>query len=219
MNPETGESMWWKNTYQTDGEGNRVLDANGYPVWTGREKTTDYSDDADYYVTEESTVPKWQGGFGTSVRFHGFDLAVNCTYQLGGKTIDRTYATFMSSPTSSTSGRNFHKDLLGAWTADNTSSNIPRFQYGDLYSASTSTRFLTSASYLNINNINFGYTLPASITKKLMVDRLRIYVACENVAYISARKGFGARLSYSSASNATTDSPMRTRSGGLTVQF
>lgn len=218
VNPETGESMWWKNTYQTDADGNQVFDANGYPIWTGREKTTSYSD-ADYYITEESTVPKWQGGFGTSLKFYGFDFSINCTYQLGGKTIDRTYATFMSSPTSSTSGTNFHKDLLGAWTTENTSSNIPRFQYGDLYSAATSTRFLTSASYLNINNINFGYTLPASITKKLLVNRLRVYVACENVAYISARKGFDPRLSYSSASNATTYSPMRTISGGLTVQF
>ena len=218
VNPETGESMWWKNTYQLDENNNLVLDANGYPIWTGREKTTSYAD-ADYYVTEESTVPKWQGGFGTKVRFYGFDLSVNCTYQLGGKTLDASYASFMASPSSSLGGRNFHKDLLDAWTPENSTSNIPRFQYGDLYSSGTSTRFLTSSSYLNINNINFGYTFPTSITKKLMLNSLRLYVACENVVYFSARKGFDPRLSYSSASNSTTYSPMRTISGGLTVQF
>lgn len=218
VKPETGESMWWKNTFQTDADGNRVLDADGNPIWTGRETTTNYAE-ADYYVTEESTVPKWQGGFGTTVRFYGFDFSVNCTYQLGGKTIDNSYATFMLSPTSANGGRNFHKDLLDSWTAENPSSTIPRFQYGDLYSSGTSTRFLTSSTYLNINNINFSYTLPASLTRKFLVNSLRLYVACENVVYFSARKGFDPRLSYASASNSATYSPMRTISGGLTLQF
>ena len=218
VNPETGESQWWKNTYELDANGDKVLDANGEPIWTGREKTTKYSE-ADYYVTEVSTVPKWQGGFGTSVKFYGFDFTINCTYQLGGKAYDSTYANFMSSPTSSSIGTNFHKDLLNAWSTENTTSDIPRFQYGDLYTAASSTRFLTSASYLSINNINLGYTLPSSWTKKFLVNSLRVYVACENVAYFSARKGFDPRQSYSSSANATTYSPMRTISGGLTVQF
>ena len=218
VDPETGEAMWWKNTYQLDADGNKVLDANGDPIWTGRETTKTYSE-ADYYITEKTTVPKWQGGFGTSVKFYGFDFAINCTFQLGGKAYDSSYADFMSSPTSSNGGYNFHKDLLGAWTTTNTGASIPRFQYGDLYFSSSSTRFLTSSSYLNINNINFGYTLPASITKKFEVSSLRLYVACENVAYFSARKGFDPRLTYSDSSNATTYSPMRTISGGITVQF
>ena len=218
VNSETGESMWWKNTYETDASGNKVVGTDGNPIWTGREKTTNWTE-ADYYVTEESTVPKWQGGFGTTVRFYGFDFSVNFTYQLGGKTYDTTYAKFMASPTSNAIGSNFHKDLLKAWTPENATSDIPRFQYGDVYSAAASDRFLTTASYLNINNINLGYTLPTSLTKKLQVSTLRVYVACENVAYFSARKGFDPRLSYSVAGNAATYSPMRTISGGLTIQF
>lgn len=210
VNPETGESMWWKNVY--------TKDENDNEIWTGREKTTEWTE-ADYYITEESTVPKWQGGFGTTLRFYGFDFSVNFTYQLGGKTYDTTYAKFMSSPTSSTGGINFHKDLLKAWTPENTTSNVPRFQYGDVYTAASSDRFLTSSSYLNINNINLGYTLPSALTKKMQVNSLRVYVACENVAYFSARKGFDPRLSYSAPGNATTYSPMRTISGGLTIQF
>ena len=202
--------MWWKNVYKKD--------ENDNEIWTGREKTTEWTE-ADYYITEESTVPKWQGGFGTTLRFYGFDFSVNFTYQLGGKTYDTTYAKFMSSPTSSTGGINFHKDLLKAWTPENTTSNVPRFQYGDVYTAASSDRFLTSSSYLNINNINLGYTLPQALTKKMQVNSLRVYVACENVAYFSARKGFDPRLSYSAPGNATTYSPMRTISGGLTIQF
>ena len=227
---EDGQSMWYKNVYEQDENKNDVLyDESGKVVdasykglthkkVTGRETTTTYSD-ADYYVTKESTIPKFYGGFGTTVRAYGFDLSVNLSYQLGGKGYDGTYATFMQSPTSGTGGYNIHKDLYKAWSSANTTSNIPRFQFGDLYSSASSTRFLTDASYLNIENINFGYTLPASVLRSIRLEALRIYLACENVAYISKRKGFDPRQTYTGSTNATNYSPMRTISIGATVTF
>ncbi len=227
---EDGQSLWYKNVYEKDASGNEILyDTNGNVVdssykgvthkkVTGRETTNKYSD-ADYYMTNESTVPKFYGGFGTTLRAYGFDLSINCSFQLGGKGYDSTYATFMASPSSSHVGYNIHKDVLDAWTTTNTTSDIPRFQFGDLYSSAASTRFLTSASYLNIENINFGYTLPTNVARSIYLESLRLYLACENVAYISARKGFDPRQTYSGSTNATTYSPMRTISIGATVTF
>ncbi len=203
---EDGQSMWYKN----------VVDENGNV--TGRETTTQYAD-ADYYVTKESTIPKVYGGIGTTVSAYGFDFSINCSYQIGGKQYDGTYATFMSSPTGSSTGYNFHADLLKSWTPENPNSDIPRFMFGDTYSAGSSTRFLTSGSYLNIENINFGYTFPSKWTKKASINSLRLYVSCENVFYWSKRKGFDPRQSYSSTTNATYYSPMRTISGGITLNF
>lgn len=193
---EDGQSMWYKN----------VKDENG--KITGREKTTVYAD-ADYYITEETTLPKAYGGFGTNLKVYGVDFGINFTYQLGGKQYDNTYAYFMSSPTGSV-GYNYHKDVLNAWTPENKNSNIPRFQLNDQYTAAASTRFLTSSSYLNIQNINVGYTLPASWTKKVAINSLRLYMSAENVFYWSKRKGFDPRQSFSGAPNATYYSPMRT---------
>ena len=201
---EQGQSMWYKN----------VTDESG--KITGREKTTSYSD-ADYYVTE-STLPKVYGGFGTSLQAYGVDFSINFTYQLGGKQYDATYAQFMSSP-SATLGYNYHKDLYNSWTPENTDTDIPRFMYGDDDSGRASTRFLTKASYLNLQNINIGYTLPARWTKKAAISSLRIYLSAENVAYWSARKGFDPRQAFDAASNATYYSPMRTISGGVTFKF
>jgi len=202
---ENGESMWYKN----------ILDENENII--GRETTTDYSA-ADYYVTEETSIPKVYGGFGTTLKVYGVDFGINFTYQLGGKQYDGTYAQFMSSPTGTT-GYNFHKDLLNSWTPENTGSDIPRFQLHDQYSAASSTRFLTNASYLNIQNINVGYTLPTSWTKRLAINSLRLYMSAENVFYWSKRKGFDPRQSYDTTTNATYYSPMRTISGGVTFQF
>ena len=206
---ENGQAMWYKNTF--DDAGN----------WTGRETTTTYSQ-ADYYVVDNTTVPDFYGGFGTNFQAYGFDFSINCSYQIGGKQYDGTYAAFMTNPSSSHAGYHFHKDLLDAWTATNPNSDIPRFVFAtgnDQYATSYSTRFLTTASYLNIENINIGYTFPAKWTTKALVNKLRIYAACENVAYFSKRKGFDPRQSYSATTNATRYSPMRSFSIGINATF
>ena len=206
VDKETGKSLWYKN--KLDDEGN-VVD---------RETTDDYSK-ATRYITHLTTLAPIFGGFGTTLRAFGFDLSVNFTYQLGGTQFDSTYQRFMYSPTSSQTGYNYHVDLLNSWTPENKDSNIPRFQYGDSYANAGSTRFLTSASYLNLQNVNFGYTLPQSLTSKVQISSLRLYVSAENVFYWSARKGFDPRQSFSSSASASNYSPMRTVSCGVTVKF
>ena len=202
---EKGESLFYKNV--KDEAGNI----------TGRETTTNHAQ-ADYYITEESSIPKVYGGFGTKLKVYGVDFGINFTYQIGGKQYDGTYAYFMSSPYG-TAGYNYHKDLLNSWTPENTNTNIPRFQMNDQYSGAMSTRFLTNASFLNIQNINVGYTLPSKWTRKLAINSLRVYMSAENVFYWSKRKGFDPRQSYDETTNATFYSPMRTISGGVSFEF
>lgn len=207
VDPKTGESLWYKD----------VKDANGER--TGERTTTNSYASADYYLSGTSTIAPVYGGFGTSLYVHGFDFTVNFTYQIGGQQYDSGYAMFMASPAGGSNlGYNYHKDIYNSWTPSNTTSNVPRFQYGDTYSAGTSTRFLTSASYLNVQNINVGYTFPSKWTQKILINSLRVYFSAENVAYWSARQGLDPRQSYSGTS-ASTYSPMRTLSGGITIKF
>jgi hypothetical protein len=204
---EEGLATFYKN----------VLDDDGNP--TGERTTVTEWNDADYYVTNETTIPKFYGGFGTTLKAYGFDFSVNFTYQVGGKQYDSTYATFMASPTATSAGYNFHKDIYKSWSTENASSDIPRWQYNDMYGSASSTRFLTDASYLNFQNLNFGYTLPTNITKKALIENLRLYLACENLCYWSKRKGFDPRQSFSGATTNSRYSPMRTVSVGASLTF
>ena len=211
VDPNTGESLWYKRQKTTDADGNEVTEV----VTTNKYATTE---DQMFFV-HESTAPKVYGGFGTSLSFYGFDISAQFSYQLGGKQYDGTYATFMSAPNASNAGANFHQDLLNSWSATNTGSDIPRFTWGDLNNGSFSNRFLTSSNYLNIENINFGYTLPANITRKAKIETARLYFAAENVYYFSKRKGFNPRQSYGETTNSTYHSPMRTMSVGVQLHF
>jgi hypothetical protein len=202
---ENGESLWYKD--ETDENGNV----------TGRTTTSVYTEGTRYL--QEDTMPDLYGGFSTSLSFYGVDMSIAFTYQLGGLVYDSGYANFMGSPYGSFVGSNFHKDLLNAWTPENTTSDIPRLQYGDQYTGSMSDRFLTDASYLNIQNINVGYTLPSKFTKSFGVSSLRFYVACDNVTYWSMRRGLDPRYSFSGSSNFANYSPIRTISGGVNIVF
>ena len=122
-------------------------------------------------------------------------------------------------PPGSSVGYNFHRDVLKAWTADHPDSNIPRWQFNDVNGASQSDRFITSASYFNIENVNMGYTLPARWVSKVSILSLRIYAACDNVWYWSARKGFDPRGSFSGNPSTASFVPVRTLSLGVNVKF
>ena len=125
----------------------------------------------------------------------------------------------MGSPYSSSKGSNIHADILKAWTPENPNTDVPRFYYGDEEANATSDRFITDASYFSIENINFGYSLPTKITRKAGLDKVRVYLACENVWVWSKRQGLDPRQSFTGGNNNTYYAPIRTISGGLTVNF
>ena len=205
VDPETGRSTWYKDVLN---EKDEVI---------GREITSDYSEATQYLCG--APTPDIYGGFGTSIDFYGFDFSASFTYSVGGLSFDSGYAGFMTSPTSRSVGTNFHKDVFKAWTPENKNSDIPRFQFEDQYTASDSDRFLTNASYLNFQNAQLGYTLPERLTKKMHINRLRFYVACDNIIYWSCRQGFDPRFSFSGTTNSAVNSPVRTVSGGINLTF
>jgi hypothetical protein len=177
-------------------------------------KTTTTYDDADYYLCGTS-LPDAYGGFSTSLTWRGFDLSVDFSYQIGGQVYDGDYASMMGS---NMRGSNIHKDMLNAWTPTNRT-DLPRMQHGTQYTNGSSDRFLTDASYLSLNNINFGYTLPRLVTKKAGIESLRVYLAADNICYWSQRKGLDPRQSISGGASNAYYSPIRTISGGVTLTF
>ena len=196
-----GKSLW----YDHDADGNII--------------TTSQYGDADFFLCGDPH-PDLFGGFGTSLSAFGFDLSVTFTYSIGGKAYDYGYASHMSNPYGDGSGFAIHKDLLNAWSVDNQTSNIPRWQYGDIYSAGQSDRFLTNASYLTLQNINVGYTLPRKLVKNLGLQSVRIYAAGDNLYYWSKRKGFDPRGSFRGTADSNYSySTCRTISGGIKITF
>ncbi len=209
VDPETGLAQYWAADVDKDGD-----------AIPGTEfKTDDWS--KAYNTNRKGTgdiMADVYGGVSTTVDFYGFDFTIQCAYQLGGKMFDSGYQQLMHGGSSSAAGRNWHTDILNAWTPENQYTDVPRLDAIDSYTSSTSTRFITSSDYFSINNITLGYTLPKRWTRVLGVESLRLYGAADNVALFSARKGFDPRMSYTSATSSTY-SALRTISGGVKLTF
>ena len=197
---ENGESLFYKD----------VLDENKNVI--GRETTNKPSEATQYLCG--TALPDVYGGFSTQLKYKGFDLSIDFAYQIGGQVYDSDYASAMSC----SKGQAFHADLLNAWTPEH-HTNIPRFQYNDTYMGQTSDRFLTDASYLSLQNINFGYELPSRVCRSMGMEKLRIYMACDNVWLWSKRQGMDPRQSITGSVTSTYYAPIRTISGGFTLTF
>ena len=198
VDPETGESLW----------------ALTEPNEKGETTTTSYSEASSHRFMTGDILPKVYGGFGTSLTFKGFDFSIAFAYQLGGRILDYTYQSLMSTDAQ---GSAWHVDMLNAWTPENKNTNVPRMNVNDIYVSYSSDRWLTSSNYLSLQNITFGYTLPKNWTRKLQVEGVRLYFVADNVALLTARKGLDPRQGYVASDNVY--SPIRTISGGSSLNF
>jgi TonB-linked SusC/RagA family outer membrane protein len=202
VNPANGLALYWAK----DSEGNEYA-------------TSDYSIARNTNRQATGNLQaNWAGGIGTSLEAYGFDFSIQASYQFGGKCYDNYQQDLMHNAGSSDAGEALSTDILNAWTPTNIYTDVPRLAASDLYTNSTSDRWLISSNYFSINNITLGYTLPKKWTSKLKLDAVRIYGTADNVALFSARKGLDPRLSPISA-YAKYYSALRTISGGIKVTF
>jgi TonB-linked SusC/RagA family outer membrane protein len=63
----------------------------------------------------------------------------------------------------------------------NTDAYYPRPVFGSDKNHEVQTRYLQDASYVRLKNIQLGYTLPSTLTRKLAIQKLRFYISGENV--------------------------------------
>ena len=211
VDQESGKALWYM----------KVTDDNG--EWTGEVMTTDVFSKASQFELG-SVLPDLYGGFGTSLKVFGFDFTAQFSFQTGGRYYDGTYQALMH--TSSSAGTAWHKDVLKSWTAEIPSTEFPRLDGDTSVGQTAVSNYLISSDYLSVNNITLGYTLPQKWTSAMKIESLRVYVAGDNLAVASARKGVDPRysiglgsLTSGSGLNSGSYSAMRTVTAGVTVNF
>jgi len=186
------------------------------------ETTTAYTRAGANY-TGKKAEPGIDGGFGLGLEVYGVTLDIACSYRIGGYGYDGQYATLMSSDKA---GRfNWHVDMRNSWnelmTAEQKAkATVPRLSNGtDTYSNAGSTRFLISNSFLSLNNIRLGYNFPKKMIEKIKLNSLNLYVTGDNLAILSARKGYNPMTSFSGSSSTYQYTPLSTIMGGIKFQF
>lgn len=177
----------------------------------------------------KSSIADIAGGFGFDLTAYGVSLSMSCSYGIGGYGYDNTYAALMG--TARAGKYNWHADIRNAWndrmTADEKqavaalgTAGVPKLSNGvDKYANAGSTRFLTSNSFLSLNNVRVGYDFPSKWIEKLHLTQLSLYVSADNLALASARKGYHPMVSLDGSSNVYQYTPLSSVMGGIKLQF
>ncbi|PWJ40953.1 SusC/RagA family TonB-linked outer membrane protein [Sediminitomix flava] len=182
VDPSNGKPMWFTNTGSTDAE-----DARMDPHGTGREVTSDYSKAERVMVG--SALPKFYGGLTNMFTYKNFDLSFLLYFNYGNKIYNSDYAQNMHD--GSNPGANLATDALDAWTKEGDITDVPRYMANNTDNGhQTSTRFLEDGSYLRLQNITLGYTLPKHLTNKMGMQNFRVYAVGENLLTFTDYKGY-----------------------------
>ncbi|GAB4421029.1 MAG: TonB-dependent receptor [Bacteroidia bacterium] len=92
---------------------------------------------------------------------------------------------------------NMYAETVDRWTGPGTSNEIPRMTRNrDNLNHRTSDLFIERGDFLRLKNLTLGYTLPADLTTRARISRVRVYVTGQNVFTITGYWGMDPELGY-----------------------
>ncbi|MEM9819465.1 MAG: TonB-dependent receptor [Bacteroidota bacterium] len=136
-----------------------------------------------------SPIPDLFYGFNLGVEYKGFDLSIFLQGASGLKVYNAVRATMEGM----VGTNNQFASVADRWTPSNPSTTMPRATVADPNANRRfSDRWVESASYLRLQNIQLGYTLSNDLVQKIgngFFTSLRFYIAVQNLATFTSYSG------------------------------
>ena len=184
--------------------------AEGQKAFPGMAKFEDL--DGDNNITTNDidiigrTQPDLTGGFNLNGSYKGLDFAANFVYQIGGDVYNANVMHAMMGNKDTGLGQGRLEEVADCWKMYNVNSSgelyavtdpaelsslnagakyaLPYSEYGI-----ASSQFIEDASFLRLQTLTIGYTLPKVLTKKVGVSRFRIYATAGNLFCLKKYSG------------------------------
>lgn len=139
---------------------------------------------ADDRVVLGSAQPRFLGGITNTFSYRNVDLSIFFQGSYGNRIFNQNRQELES-----LSGQqNASVTALQRWTPTNPSDLIHR-PFEDPSTVNTS-RYVEDASFLRLKNITLGYHLPHSITSKIKLSGIKVYVSAQNFLTWTNYSGF-----------------------------
>lgn len=135
-----------------------------------------------------SALPKLTGGINLTMDYKGFDLALFIYGVYGNMINNRIYWNLNNYKLGNYSIESYEN----YWRGEGTSNEYPRLSENDPNrNERMSSRWLQDGSYLRLQNLQIGYTIPSGMLNKIPgIAGLRIYVAAQNLLTLTKYEGF-----------------------------
>ena len=175
-------------------------------------------DDKDLSVIG-NTTPKFTGGFNISVAYKNIDLGLNFNYSVGNDIYNANKLASLYGPKEAGVYENKLAIMANAYKIYNVvNGQLVRLQTPDEFNAAnananlplaysetgvTSTLGIEKGSFLRLNTLTLGYTVPKSALKKVGIGSLRVYGSVYNLITITGYSGLDPEVGVNDNANSS----------------
>lgn len=133
--------------------------------------------------------PDFTYGLNLNLGYRSFDLSAFFYGSQGNEifNLTKSYTHFVGYyPTTNKS-----RDLLNAWTPENTDTNIPIVESQGTFSTTLAPNsfYIEDGSFLKLRSLALGYTVNRTLLQKVNISNLRVYVQAENLLTVTKYSG------------------------------
>ena len=208
--------------YRTDGVIQNIAEANEYnskygtSLVPGDVRYTDVDGNGKINEDDRTKIgcgtPDWTYGANLTLGWKGIDFNIFFQGVAGNDIYDATRRVDARSV-------NLPSWMLDRWTGEGTSNRIPRYVIGDGYNWQSSDLYVYDGSFCRIKNMQLGYMLPQDLTRKIGVQKFRVFVAVENLVTWTKYHGYDPEISSGSDKSSGVDFGVYPQARTWTVGF
>lgn len=145
--------------------------------------------------------PDFQMGINLALTYKNFDFSAFVFWNQGGQLFNfsRYNVDFMTFQYNRSA-----RMLYDSWTPENHNAKLPILDVNDTYSNKYVTDyFVEDATYVRLKTLQLGYTIPSSITSRLKIEKLRVYVQAQNLFTITNFSGLDPAGSFTNGASSS----------------
>ncbi|MCF7561625.1 TonB-dependent receptor [Sabulilitoribacter multivorans] len=191
---EVGQPIGYFYGLKTDGIFQNQAEVDAHPSQAGLGSAAspgdiryvDVNGDGQININDRTYLGKPQAdyimGLNLSFNYKNFDFGTYMYAELGKETV-----------------RNYERDqpnvnrlnlYLNRWTGEGTSNSVPRTTIGATTNKLFSDFYVEDSSFLRIQNIQLGYSLPRDVNDKLGISKFRLYASVNNAFTFTKYNGY-----------------------------
>ncbi len=142
-------------------------------------------DGLDRVRSEKTDLPTHVGGLNLGLDYKNFYM--NLFFQWATGAVRYDYYEMQGE-----AGNYLKRDVEGRWTTDNIDAVKPRIwnRYFEYWRSNANTYWLHNANYLRLKNLEIGYNVPQSLTRKVYLQGATIYFTGTNFLTFTGIKDF-----------------------------
>jgi hypothetical protein len=127
-------------------------------------------------------IPDVIGGLNLTLGYKNFELIVNMYGSFGGNIYNsKSFERYSGDD-------NYEAEFMERWHGEGTSNRIPRITFAG-WDFEPNSRWVYDGTYVKLQSIRLGYTLPSSLLQKARIKSARVYLSGNNLHYFTKYPG------------------------------